>query len=82
MNRFDLEDQIMKCWNTKDDVSLLAESILDSNLDADEISNALIGIAQLHELRCKKLFDTFEYLISKGLINAEEEEFTFADNEL
>lgn len=80
MNRFDLEEQIMSCWNTKDDINLLAESLLDSNMDPDEIANALIGISQLHELRSKKLFNTFEYLISKGLIK--EEEFTFSNHEL
>lgn len=63
MDRFDLENDIMSCWNTKEDILLLAESFSEKNITEDEVQNALIGIASLHELRCQKLINTFEELI-------------------
>lgn len=68
MNRCLLEEQIQASWNTKDDIDLLRETILDKDLSKDEIIDALIGISQLHEMRCEKVFETFEKLISKGKI--------------
>lgn len=66
MDRFDLESCIMSCWNTKDDIELLSESF--SNMTNDELINALIGIAQLHQMRCQKLMDTFEDLVCNSMI--------------
>lgn len=63
MDRFDLEQAIMNSWTTKDDVDILCENILDGKLSNDEIANALIGISQLHNMRCSKVFDIFEDLI-------------------
>lgn len=68
MNRFLLEEQIQASWNTKDDIDLLRETILDKDLSKDEIIDALIGISQLHEMRCEKVFETFKKMISKGKI--------------
>lgn len=66
MTRFELEQAIMSCWNTSDDVSLLSRKVLEGDLSSDEISNALIGIEQLHELRCDRVFEIFEELIRLG----------------
>jgi hypothetical protein len=61
MNRFDLEDKIMRVWCTSEDVSLLLRQHLDREtpLTEDEIANALLGIETLHEMRCQELWDCF-----------------------
>ena len=68
MNRFELEDAIMACWHTSDDLKLVAQQILDGADDKDSLSNALIGIQELHNLRCQRVFDIFEALITDGTI--------------
>lgn len=62
-DRFELENNITSCWNTKDDIDLLLDAISNKGMTEDQIKNALLGIASLHEMRCQKLMDTFEDLI-------------------
>jgi hypothetical protein len=62
-DRFDFEQQIMSCWNITTDLKDLNEGVLESNLSKDQISNALMGIEQLYELRFNKLFQQFETLV-------------------
>ena len=69
MDRFDLEEQIMICWQTKNDIDLLSEEFLKGSVHADEFSKILAGVSAIHDLRCKKLFDIFENLVNKRLIN-------------
>lgn len=70
MDRFDLEQQIMKCWNVTDDINTLYEGVMDSSpeLTTDEIANALLGMHQLYELKFNKLFATFEQLVQERKI--------------
>ena len=68
MDRFELEDAIMACWHTSDDINLVTQQILDGADDKDKLSNALIGIQELHNLRCQRVFDIFEALITTGAI--------------
>lgn len=62
-DRFDFEQQIMSCWNVTTDLKDLNEGVLESNLSKDQISNTLMGIEQLYELRFNKLFQQFETLV-------------------
>ena len=62
-DRFDFEQQIMSCWNVTTDLKDLNEGVIESNLTKDQISNALMGIEQLYELRFNKLFQQFETLV-------------------
>ena len=74
-DRFELENNIMSCWNTTDDIKLLADQISNKGMSEDEIQNALLGILSLHEMRCQKLMDTFEDLIyNNSFINNYEED--------
>ena len=68
MDRFELEDAIMACWHTSDDLKLVAQQILDGADDTASLANALIGIQELHNLRCQRVFDIFEALITTGAI--------------
>lgn len=67
-DRFDLEQAIMACWSTADDLDLLADAVLNEELDTDGISDALLGLQRLHVLRAKKVFDIFEAMIESQQI--------------
>jgi hypothetical protein len=62
-DRFDFEQQIMACWNVTNDLKDLSEEVLEGDLTKDQITNALIGIEQLYEIRFNKLFRQFEQLV-------------------
>ena len=63
---YDLEAEIMSVWNTKDDLESITSRMMDDPdgpLTEDEIANVLIGLTELHDIRCKKLFDVFESML-------------------
>lgn len=68
MDRFKLEDSITSCWGTKDDLDLICERVMEDDLSKDTIVNALAGLAEIHEMRCRRLFEIFEGMIGSGLI--------------
>lgn len=63
-DRFDLEQGILKCWNVTDDIDMVYRKVMDNpdELDVDEISNLLLGIKSLYDLKFDELFNTFEQL--------------------
>lgn len=64
MNRFELEQAIMSCWNTSDDIKILSESVIEDHaIEQDKIANTLIGIESLHNIRMERLFSIFEEMI-------------------
>jgi len=63
IDRFDLEQNILKCWSVTEDINLLYENVMEKELTKDQIANALLGIHQLYEMKFEKLWDTFETLI-------------------
>jgi uncharacterized protein YeeX (DUF496 family) len=67
-DRFDLEQQIMACWNITSDIDTLCEGVLESDMTTDQIANILLGMKQLYELRFDKMFRTFEQLIQNRSI--------------
>ncbi len=67
-DRFDLEQQIMACWNVTSDIDTLCESVIESDMTTDQIANILLGMKQLYELKFDKLFRTFEELIREGVV--------------
>ena len=68
-DRFEFESFIMECWQTQDDLKLIAKAVMeDEETDKDKTANALIGLAELHEMRCKQLWDCFEKLVEHGQI--------------
>ena len=69
-DRFDLEAEILNVWQTKDDLDAIAERVCDDPdgpLTEDEIENVLIGLSELHDIRCKKLFRVFETMIKEKI---------------
>ncbi len=67
-DRFNLEEEIQNVWQTKDDLNAIAERHYDDPdgpMNADELSNVLIGLSELHETRCKKLWKVFETMVQQ-----------------
>ena len=71
-DRFDLEAEIMHAWNTKDDLDSIAERLFDDPngpMTEDEIGNLLVGLSELHNTRCIKLFHVFETMVHEECFN-------------
>ena len=71
-DRFNLEQEIMHAWQTKEDLDAVIERIFDDPagpMTEDEISNVLIGLSELHETRCKKLWRVFETMVHEKSFN-------------
>lgn len=64
--RFDLEQQIMECWNVTTDLRRVTEYLLDAPLEPnreDKIANMLMGMEALYEVKFDRCFKTFEKLL-------------------
>lgn len=64
---FDLEQQILKCWNITDDLDMLYEHFGDnpkfSGLSAEaenEMLNLLLGFKATYDLRFEQMWKTFD----------------------
>lgn len=68
MNRFDLEQQILKCWNVTEDIDEVTRMLGDKGASVDDILNALIGIKTLTNSRFEDLFQMFEAGIKQDWI--------------
>jgi hypothetical protein len=64
-----LEEAITACFNTTEDLKLITGRVLDGETTPDMLANTLIGIQELHELRCQKVWDIFSTLIERGIIS-------------
>jgi len=67
-DRFNLEQQILECWNVTSDLRHVTEYVLDAPLEPnreDKISNMLLGMEELYNLKFQKLFNTLETLIAE-----------------
>jgi hypothetical protein len=61
-DRFDLEQEIMQCWNIVEDLRILAER-------NPSIAEDLKAIVHVYEMRFDNMFNTFEKLIKSGSLN-------------
>lgn len=68
MDRFDLEQNIMKCWNITDDIDLVYKNVMESDMSTDDIANALLGLKTLYDMRFEELFNNFETMIHERKI--------------
>lgn len=62
-DRFDFEQQIQKCWMVTDDIREVTDFIAEypqADFTKDRALNALIGLAEMYELKFNKLWDLFE----------------------
>lgn len=70
-NRFDLEQEIMECWNITSDIDDVYSYVMNGDgeltpTDRDKVANILLGMSQLYELKFNKLFNTFEECVKVG----------------
>jgi hypothetical protein len=67
VDRFDLEQDIMACWNVVDDLDVFLSRYLDGpEMSEDDVANVILGIKSLYQLKFQKCFDTFEQLLANG----------------
>lgn len=57
-DRFDLEQNIMQCWNVCDDIQLYLD--MYDNMDEDQKLNYLIGLKQMYQLKFERTWNNFE----------------------
>lgn len=62
MKIFDLEQEIMKAWHVVDDIQLLNENVMETNMSTDDIANVLLGLESIYNMRFQKVFNIFEEL--------------------
>jgi hypothetical protein len=68
-NRFDLEENLMKCWHVTDDLDMLAEIVGGTEMNAkdqDKLLNIIIGMKEMYNARFSTTFEVFEELIKNG----------------
>lgn len=58
----DLYDAIMKVWATKDDLDMFFRHYGDhpKKMTEDDVANTLLGLCQLHDMRCEALFTEYK----------------------
>lgn len=59
--KIDLESAIMKAWQIVDDLELFFKHHCDAErpMTKDEVSNTLLGLKQIQEMRMWELMDTY-----------------------
>lgn len=65
-NRFELEQDIIKLWDTNDLIQELIRQHLDREEGAfseDELANRLQGIMYANDLRIQRIWDGFEVML-------------------
>ena len=68
--QFDLEQGILNCWNICEDMKIVADYVLNKpTIDIDQLSNILIGLADLYQLK----FEKTDEEISKELMKRQYE---------
>lgn len=65
-DRFDLEQNIMQCWNVCDDIQLMLD--MWDKLDEDAKQNYLIGLKQMYQMKFERLWDNFESCVRRKQI--------------
>lgn len=65
-NRFDLEQSIMDCWHILEDIKTLSENVCEGDLTKDQITNVLLGMEELYQLRFEKTYRIFEQVMQRN----------------
>lgn len=60
-DRFDLEQDIMNCWNVVEDIKTIYDRL--DYTDQDQVMNSLLGLQTLYQMKFEKMWETFEQLI-------------------
>jgi hypothetical protein len=59
---FDLEQQIMECWNVTKDIELVTKHLIDhtDGYSDDDVMNKYMAIKDLYELKFEAMWRAFE----------------------
>ena len=60
-DRFDLEQNIMQCWNVCDDIQLYLD--MYDNMDEDQRMNYLIGLKEMYQMKFERTWNNFETVV-------------------
>jgi hypothetical protein len=63
--QFDLEQKILDCWGITDDLQDVLTEVLEGGLSKGEISNCLLGLVAIYEIKFAKCFSLFEQYIKE-----------------
>jgi hypothetical protein len=74
IDRFDLEQDIMNCWHVVDDLKTLTKRYMDgaTPMTEDEVTNVLIGLEYLYQMKFEQLFETFEHCIKNNVFEKQD----------
>jgi hypothetical protein len=66
--RFDLENDISDCWTIIRTLEQMQEEVenLNDPADADKMSNMILGLTTIYEMKFARLWETFEELVHTG----------------
>ena len=67
-NRFDMEQEIMTCWNICEDLDTVMEGVLERDMSTDQITNVLLGMKELYHLKFEKLWESFEAMTHESQV--------------
>lgn len=59
-DRFELENKILALYSLSDDLDVVISHALESELDADDVANALIGLSVINRLKVDDAFQAFK----------------------
>lgn len=65
-NTFDLEQQIMDCWHVADELKLLSEQSDLDGVSREDLSQILLGLSKLYQMKFNKLFCEFEKMLEEN----------------
>jgi len=69
-DRFDLEQNILSCWNVVDDINILYKNVCENDsLTKDDIANVLLGMRLIYNMRFDETFRNFEECIKNKTFN-------------
>jgi len=57
----DLEQEVLLCWQVCEDLNTLAEE----HLDNDEVCDKILAVATLYDMRFRKAWATYEYVVDE-----------------
>jgi hypothetical protein len=57
----DLEQEFLRCWEISEDLLLLAEQYEND----DELSNKILGLKHVYDMRFDKAWNTYEKLVEE-----------------
>jgi hypothetical protein len=64
-DRFEFEQDLMRAWGIVDDIRDLTAGVLEHGMTPDQISNVLVGMETLYQLRFERLMAQFERAVDQ-----------------